>query len=348
MRGDTAPALASPVSAPAVPECGRQHCCWPRTSQGGLLDAEGRGSDLQDAEVRRNLVTNCSRKMRSAVHTGPLVRCSLPGSRLRGFPARYQQSRQCRQVPARRQGCGGCARRGSLWPRPGCTLSRPGGRFTAQRHAARAMVSMCATSPSRLPTVPRTSMAFSALVSCHTPTAALAIRMRRITSGSTKACAWSSESSRRASTNDTTAAPSRILTRLSSNCSRISFHSGVPSFSGISGAPTARARTQGIKRVRGHRARPAIAQGGAPHRCGRAWRARPRPAPGSGPRPHGRRTAPAPRPACAGRRPPWWRVGSGLWSAEVTQRSRTSSAARGHRKERARTSRTAIATSTRC
>jgi len=36
----------------------RQCCCSPRTSQGGLLDAEGRRSDLQDAEVRRNLVTD--------------------------------------------------------------------------------------------------------------------------------------------------------------------------------------------------------------------------------------------------------------------------------------------------
>lgn len=59
-----------------------------------------------------------------------------------------------------------------------------------------------------------TSIAFSALVSCMTPTAALATRMSSITKGSTKAANQLDpfDSSKRASTNETTAEARRIRT----------------------------------------------------------------------------------------------------------------------------------------
>ena len=61
-----------------------------------------------------------------------------------------------------------------------------------------------------------TSMAFSALVSCTTPTVALAIRINKMTSGSINAVnhdpPGSDESSKQARTNETTADASRIRT----------------------------------------------------------------------------------------------------------------------------------------
>mmetsp|Transcript_44090 Transcript_44090/g.122179 ORF Transcript_44090/g.122179 Transcript_44090/m.122179 type:complete len:239 (-) Transcript_44090:129-845(-) len=72
------------------------------------------------------------------------------------------------------------------------------------------------------------SSAFSALCSCQTPTTALRTRMSRMTKGSTNASTLS-PSSKKASTNESVAAPSRILTSRSSNCWSTSFHSGVPS-----------------------------------------------------------------------------------------------------------------------
>ena len=77
------------------------------------------------------------------------------------------------------------------------------------------------------------SSAFSALLSCQTPTMALSTRMSRMTPGSTKSTSETStpgaRSSVNASANDTTAARSRILTSASSNCSSTSFHRGLPS-----------------------------------------------------------------------------------------------------------------------
>mmetsp|Transcript_17695 Transcript_17695/g.31549 ORF Transcript_17695/g.31549 Transcript_17695/m.31549 type:complete len:226 (-) Transcript_17695:117-794(-) len=76
------------------------------------------------------------------------------------------------------------------------------------------------------------AIAFSALLSCHTPTMALIARMRRMTKGSMYARNPSSSSSSApniASRSDTVAASSSSLTRVSSNCSRTSFHRGLPS-----------------------------------------------------------------------------------------------------------------------
>ena len=77
------------------------------------------------------------------------------------------------------------------------------------------------------------SSAFSAFDSCHTPTMALRIKMRRMTPGSTKSTrsigAPGARSSTHTSANDTAAAASRIFTSASSNCSSTSFHSGLPS-----------------------------------------------------------------------------------------------------------------------
>ena len=76
------------------------------------------------------------------------------------------------------------------------------------------------------------SSALSALLSCHTPTMALRIRIVRITAGSTNASSArppSSDSSMKARIVDSNAAPSRIWTSWSSNCSSTSFHSGVGS-----------------------------------------------------------------------------------------------------------------------
>uniref|UniRef100_A0A6B0V2Y3 Putative secreted protein n=1 Tax=Ixodes ricinus TaxID=34613 RepID=A0A6B0V2Y3_IXORI len=83
----------------------------------------------------------------------------------------------------------------------------------------------------------RASMALSALRSCQTPTTALAIRMRRMTKGSTKAVMESSCSSNSARTNEITAANNKIFTRRSSNCSSISCHKGLPSSAGSSLGP---------------------------------------------------------------------------------------------------------------
>lgn len=78
-----------------------------------------------------------------------------------------------------------------------------------------------------------TSMAFSAFDSWMTPTAALAIRISRITMGSTKAVPESSSSSM-ARTNETAAATRRMMTSWSLNCSRIISQRGVGSSSGSS------------------------------------------------------------------------------------------------------------------
>ncbi len=100
-------------------------------------------------------------------------------------------------------------------------------------------------------------MDYSMKLTCHTPTAALAMRIRRMTSGSTNAATRLSSSlcsSNKAKTylrkerkkmkkddkrgdrltNEMQAAASRILTRRSSNCSKISFQSGLPSSAGNS------------------------------------------------------------------------------------------------------------------
>ena len=63
---------------------------------------------------------------------------------------------------------------------------------------------------------------------------ALAMRMSRMTKGSTKAVIESS-SSKKASTKEMMAARSRILTSRSSNCSRISSKTVLPASTGSSG-----------------------------------------------------------------------------------------------------------------
>mmetsp|Transcript_12542 Transcript_12542/g.38328 ORF Transcript_12542/g.38328 Transcript_12542/m.38328 type:complete len:244 (+) Transcript_12542:256-987(+) len=80
-------------------------------------------------------------------------------------------------------------------------------------------------------------IAFSASFSCRTPTMALATRMSKITRGSKKAASWSSASSNMASTNDTRAAISRMMTSWSLNCANTSFQSGCPSSESISFHP---------------------------------------------------------------------------------------------------------------
>src|SRR6266481_8231750 len=79
-------------------------------------------------------------------------------------------------------------------------------------------------------------MAFSALLSWITPTAAFAMRMRKITAGSTKAPKGeaSSSTSSKAKTNDMTADARRMRTSWSLNCSRINSQMGVPGSSGSS------------------------------------------------------------------------------------------------------------------
>ena len=69
---------------------------------------------------------------------------------------------------------------------------------------------------------------------CQTPTMALAMRMRRMTKGSTKAVI-ESLSSKKARTKEMMAARSRILTSRSSNCSRISSKMVLPASTGSSG-----------------------------------------------------------------------------------------------------------------
>lgn len=80
-------------------------------------------------------------------------------------------------------------------------------------------------------------MAFSAFVSWTTPTTALAMRMRRITTGSTKAPKGleSVESSKRARRKETAAEARRIRTSWSLNWSRTRCHRGVGGSSGSSG-----------------------------------------------------------------------------------------------------------------
>ena len=79
-------------------------------------------------------------------------------------------------------------------------------------------------------------MALSALLSCMTPTVALAIKIKRMTAGSTKTDQNEepSESSKRARTKETTAEASRMRTSWSLNCSKISSQRGVGSSSGSS------------------------------------------------------------------------------------------------------------------
>lgn len=70
-----------------------------------------------------------------------------------------------------------------------------------------------------------------------TPTVALAIKIKRMTAGSTNADQKeeSFESSKRASTKETTADASRMSTSWSLNCSKISSQRGVGGSSGSSG-----------------------------------------------------------------------------------------------------------------
>ncbi|PON72809.1 hypothetical protein PanWU01x14_062780, partial [Parasponia andersonii] len=71
---------------------------------------------------------------------------------------------------------------------------------------------------------------FSALFSCQTPTIAFNIKIRKITSGSTNAVtSFSSSPSYQASTNEMTAAASRIRTRVSLNCSMTKLQIDCPS-----------------------------------------------------------------------------------------------------------------------
>ena len=72
------------------------------------------------------------------------------------------------------------------------------------------------------------SNAFSAFVSCHTPTMAFKTKINRITKGSTNAVIsfpppGFGPSSKNARTNDTIAEASKILTNASSNCSKTNF-----------------------------------------------------------------------------------------------------------------------------
>ena len=84
--------------------------------------------------------------------------------------------------------------------------------------------------------ISRTSIAFSALDSWITPTAAFATKIRRMTRGSTNAPrkAESEESSKRANMNETTAEASKIRTSWSLNCSKINSQRGVAGSSGSS------------------------------------------------------------------------------------------------------------------
>ena len=71
-------------------------------------------------------------------------------------------------------------------------------------------------------------------LTCHTPTMALAIKMSRITKGSTNAVIDPSSSSKNASTKEITAASNKILTRRSSNCSNTRVKRDLPSSAGNS------------------------------------------------------------------------------------------------------------------
>jgi hypothetical protein len=76
-----------------------------------------------------------------------------------------------------------------------------------------------------------TAMAFSALLSCDTPTMAFSIRIVKITIGSTNAVK-SSPPSTRAKTKEITAETNNMMTSWSLNCSSTNFHNGVGSSSG--------------------------------------------------------------------------------------------------------------------
>lgn len=65
-------------------------------------------------------------------------------------------------------------------------------------------------------------------LTCHTPTIALAIRISKMTKGSTNAEKAPSCSSNKANTNEIIAANNKILTRRSSNCSSTSCHIDLP------------------------------------------------------------------------------------------------------------------------
>mmetsp|Transcript_3788 Transcript_3788/g.11227 ORF Transcript_3788/g.11227 Transcript_3788/m.11227 type:complete len:288 (-) Transcript_3788:69-932(-) len=115
---------------------------------------------------------------------------------------------------------------GTLSPTLTCTMS-PGTRSAAGTSGASAPSrTTCAV---QFCSCLRASSAFSALCSCHTPTMAFRTRISRMTKGSTNACMRSSPSSANARAKESPAAPRRIFTRRSSNCSRTSFQSGVPS-----------------------------------------------------------------------------------------------------------------------
>ena len=116
----------------------------------------------------------------------------------------------------------------------------------------------CTPSLSDLTTLPvsgsysfNASIADSAFLSCQTPTQALAIKMSKMTKGSTKAVIESSSSKKAKTynkvisvlfshlfstlTNEMIAASNKILTRRSSNCSSTSSHRLLPSSAGNSG-----------------------------------------------------------------------------------------------------------------
>mmetsp|Transcript_40615 Transcript_40615/g.129542 ORF Transcript_40615/g.129542 Transcript_40615/m.129542 type:complete len:246 (-) Transcript_40615:30-767(-) len=115
---------------------------------------------------------------------------------------------------------------GTLSPTRSCTMS-PGtssfaGRSFTQVPFRRVLAeSLCISL--------RASRALSALLSCQTPTTALMTRIRTMTRGSMYARMppWPS-SSMAARINEMPAARRRIFTRASSNCSRTSFHRGLP------------------------------------------------------------------------------------------------------------------------
>ena len=72
------------------------------------------------------------------------------------------------------------------------------------------------------------------ILTCQTPTIALAIKIRRMTKGSTNAVMDSSSSSKKAKTKEMIAASKRILTRRSSNCSKTNCQMDLPSSAGNS------------------------------------------------------------------------------------------------------------------
>mmetsp|Transcript_39481 Transcript_39481/g.85945 ORF Transcript_39481/g.85945 Transcript_39481/m.85945 type:complete len:332 (+) Transcript_39481:2515-3510(+) len=116
--------------------------------------------------------------------------------------------------------------------------------------------SAAGTTRSRLPrtTVARSacrilssSMAFSALVSVITPTAALATRMSTMTNGSTNPSQPSPSNT--AKRNEITAEAIRIFTSKSSNCFSTNFQKGTPSSGGISLRPNLSRRLEASSSV---------------------------------------------------------------------------------------------------